>query len=227
MPFLQHGRITMSGVFAGGTDPAAPIVEQWSMRLNLSDPEARPPGVPTITDARMDDITTDCRAWFVRPGTRIAQAVRMTQVKFALIGPDGRYQRDPVIRTFTQNGGAPAAEPLFPTSTACVVSFGTDRRGPRGRGRIYVPGFQGTLDSLFQWTPLVRDALETSTAQLIADLNNWPGADSIDPEVVVASSFGENNKITSVRVGRTPDVMRSRRTSIPEDYGLPTAVPGL
>lgn len=224
MAFAQHLRLTMSGVFANSGGAVYDVMERWSIRLNLSAPNV----ALEVSQEALDDVVTDARAWWGRAGTNVAQSVKMTEVKLARIGPDGKYLEDSRSATFTQNGGGltPAA-PRFPSQIATVITLHSDRRGPTGRGRLYLPGFQGLMAEDYQLDAAACTALEVSTAQFIADLNNWPGVDALEPEVVIASSKGYNSKVTSVNVGRTLDTMRSRRTSIAENYGGATAVPGL
>jgi hypothetical protein len=221
MPFDQHLRVTMSGLFQAGPVEASPIVEQWSIRLNLTAPSLG----NDITQARLDDVVANCRAWFSRASTGIVQTCFLTGVKLARINALGKYDADPLIAAFRTGGGSSTTGAArMPSSVATVVSLRSDRRGPTGRGRMYVPGFQGPLDDFYCWTDTARTALQTSTAQLLTDLNNWPGIDGASPNVCIASSKGYNSRVTGVAVGRVPDTMRSRRTSIAEQYLAATAV---
>jgi hypothetical protein len=71
----------------------------------------------------------------------------------------------------------------------------------------------------------VAEQVRGSAQTLLNALNNNPQLDvAYNARVVVASTKGFNTPVTSVRVGRVVDVIRSRRSSIPEAYTAPLAV---
>jgi hypothetical protein len=99
------------------------------------------------------------------------------------------------------------------------VSLQSAARGPRGKGRFFLPGPSIGFDpSVAQISLADATAVRDSATLWIADLNNWPGIDAQDPRVTVASSSGVNNDVTGVRVGRVLDTIRSRRGQVPEGY---------
>jgi hypothetical protein len=170
----------------------------------------------------------DLTAWFDRAASRIGNWCTMDEIKWARIGPDGKYVGDAVVVPVNVIGGTNAASPnpQYPHQISWTVSLGTGERGRSKRGRLYQPA--PFTSSLAGGLAPASDCLEVgnSFAQLVADLNNWPGIDENEPEVVIASSKGFNTKVTEIRVGRALDTIRSRRRSIPESYET-VVVPGL
>lgn len=217
MPYAQHLRITASGVF--GTGPLGG--EQWSWRLNLSDPVASED--PVDDQDQADDIAADVAAFHGRAGSWISANARLLEVKCARIGVDGKYLDDPRIVTMDQAGGGGAL--VYPYQVALAVSLGTERRGATGRGRFYLPG--PTIPfavNTGQVSAIPAQEVRDSVVQLVQDINDQPGLDGVAPRVVIASSKGYNSDVTTVRVGRVLDTIRSRRTSVDEAYGPESAV---
>ena len=212
--FANHIRLTLSGVFEGqvGQTP----YEQFSFGVNLSDPG-------DISSSRFSpeglaDVVADSSAFFANGSARISGDCRLREVKLAKIGTNGLYRADPLIAAVNVPGGAgPGLR--YPPQVSLAVSLQSATRGPRGKGRFYLPGPSIAFDggnaqmSLADVTA-VRDA---ATAWISA-LNNWPGVDANDPKVTIASSSGINSDVTGVRVGRVLDTIRSRRGQIPEGY---------
>lgn len=207
MPFQQHLRVTATGTLLQGQ-------ERFSFGLNLSDPNVD----EFFEDGRPEDVVADVSAFFASPAALINAAAVLTEVKVARIGPTGLYIRDPFISAVLNVAGGASGNSPYPPQVALAVSLDTDLRGPRGRGRFYLPmpgmaitstGAIAELDALS-----VRDAV----VGLVNNLNNGPGISTPEPRVVVASSLGGNNDVTSVRVGRVLDTIRSRRTSLSEGY---------
>lgn len=105
----------------------------------------------------------------------------------------------------------------LPPEVAVVVSLRTLTAGPRGRGRMYLPGFaanqtdvNGNIDST------ARDALAVDMASFFTGLN----ADVLFGENVgVASNAGGFWTVaTEVRVGSVFDAQRRRRAQLVESY---------
>lgn len=215
--YEPHLRLTCSGVFQGLTGAAW---EQWSFRLNLSDSGAT---MENFTEGALDDKAADLAKFFAAPGARVGQYVRMTEVKLARIGANGKYTAEPLIKAMDVRGSATGATG-FP-QIALAVSLDTDRRGPSGRGRFYIPGPFISLDVTTGLIPQTTvDEILLACQTLLNDLNNAAGLDFANSKVTIASGKGFNSDVKRVRVGRVADTIRSRRNQILENYTAPLPV---
>lgn len=170
---------------------------------------------------------------YVATNGMLSNRVALDWIKFNRIGLDGRYtEQETVLHEFgvnPVNGTATTAN--FAPQTALAVTLRTAvQRGLAARGRYFlpIPGYQlgssGTLsegDRTFYATAATTflDALNAAMAPLAGD----GGA----ARVVVASEVGSGaiRPVTNVAVGGALDTIRSRRTSMPEQYfeGAPLA----
>jgi hypothetical protein len=218
MPFARHYRLTLSGVFK----PGQTVLERFTFGVNL-DPD---PSKPNALDAgTFAGYVSDSTAFFSRAATAISPVANLTQVKCAVINELGHYERDPFVADVNVGGAGFPGSVYYPTSTALVVSLGTDRRGPTGRGRIYLPLPAMPLDPS-TWTigAAAAEGVRNSVATWLSDLNNLAGLDTRKDPVCIASRKGYNSVVKTVRVGRVLDVMRSRREGIGEAYTATAAV---
>jgi hypothetical protein len=213
MVFANHLRLSVSGVFSGGAgDPA---YEAWAWRLNLSDP---PAGGGNFSLDAFQDLRADVIAFHTNAASRIGDNAKITQVKLARIGPDGKYNGDPFFDDGLFVPGA-AGGNNHPPQVALACSMQTARRGPSGRGRIFLPAPQiAVLAGTGLGDAAVILGVRDAFATLITNINNKAGIDANASQVVVASSKGYNTDVTTVRVGRALDTIRSRRTSLDEKY---------
>lgn len=220
MPFLPHWRMSMLGRL--GTSG-----ERFSYSLNLGNGNGT---ALTTTNSGVEgstffaDCASDAANFHASSEAKINAAAILETVKFAFIGADGKYTRDPIIVDVPDVPGAIASE-IHPAQTALVVSLNTARRGSSGRGRFYLPMPAVPVSA----TDLLissanRDSVQGAAATFVNNINNQPGFDVADIVVVVASTKGVNSKVTGIRVGRVLDTVRSRRTSLPEAYAPVTPV---
>lgn len=185
----------------------------------------RPTGwLNTANEAdRRADAVADVKAFWIRPTSRIANVATLLSVKFAAIGANGKYTGTPAITDFAAIPGAGGAL-LHPYAVSLCVSLMTDRRGPTGKGRIFLPcPSLGVLDNGLCGQTEVQ-GVATSVQTLLTSLNNAPGFDVADSEVVVSSSKGYLSLVTGVRAGLVLDTIRSRRQALVETYGPTLAV---
>lgn len=218
--------MTASGQF--GVATASDI---WSINLSLAavDPSVAAQALNFGPDDTVfDDMAADVIAWFRRPTSHIANNCKITKVKFAFIGADGRYTKAPVEKDGGGYQGGQGAGPYHPYQCALAVTLGTDGDLGRVKGRFFSPAPAHDIDPD---TGLISVQAQTdcrnSADQLLTDLGNQPGLDALDIRVCVASQ-GRHNKDGSVRtqpgnypvvrvnVGRVIDTMRSRRSALPE-----------
>jgi hypothetical protein len=221
MPYASHLRLTMSGDISEGTGP---VLEEFSYRLNLSNPG--PVGLANDTRfsaAGAADLAADAVAFHGRLGSRVGTMARLLTVKLAKIGPLGTYVADPFIVAVDQRGGGPNSVTHAP-QVSLAVSLTTAQRGATGRGRFYLPLPSTIVTTNLTIQAVERDQVQASVVQFLNDINNWPGVDGNDPKVVVASTKGYNSTVNGVRVGLVLDTIRTRRNNLVEGYGATTAV---
>lgn len=206
MPFAPHLRLTARGTLYA--------LEDFSFGVNMT---AVGVDSAAFLDGNVDDLAADVSAFFARPATGIRSSAVLTEVKLASIGADGKYTRDPAIRDVNVPG-AGAGNGLYPPQISLAVSLVTGQRGPRGKGRFYLPLPSVPLFDAGRMALPAVQAVRDSCKTFLDALNNSPGTDLQDRRVCVASSFGENYEVTGVRVGRALDTIRSRREKLDEAY---------
>lgn len=207
MPYALHSRLTFSGIYGSTASP----FEAWSFRLNL--------GPITVGDVPTSALEAARDSWILNVSGGVGSAARLTEVKHARIGIDGRYTDEPDILPCDNPGGSPT-NIIYPPQIAMCVSLITATRGASGRGRIYIPNpiFQVNGSGLLVETD--AQGYATRTATFLGDIN---AIGNFGP-VVVASTKGFNSVVTEVRAGRVLDTIRSRRRSMDEAYGAEVPV---
>jgi len=218
--FVPHLRATAIGRLAQSVERFA-----WGLNIGRGDGSAFTKdnaGVEGTT--YFADVAADFRAFHTDPFTGINSSCVLEEVKFAFIGSNGLYTRDPIVVPVTQAGGGGGSNPM-PPQVAVAVSTTTDRRGPTGRGRFYIPMPVNSMEPpSLQMSDVTRIQIQGAAGRFLNAVGNQPGFDLTDARPVIVSSRGYNTPITGVRVGRTYDTIRSRRSQLVEAYGLVTAV---
>lgn len=199
MTVPAHVKVTYSGVIG----PILTPLEQWSFSINFD------------TGTLVAGLAEACKTAFVNNvGARLATDVSLTRTRVALMSDgthvnqtaEGAYEQQDSIVTFT-GGGVPKKMPL---QSALVATLLTGRAGPTGKGRIFLPWPDLDLvvtDRLLH--PLDSQEIATKVKTMLTSLNALTGLGT----AVVASSKGYLSPITGVKVGRRPDVLRSRARS--------------
>lgn len=182
-------------------------------------------GMPPVTDAIINAVATIVSGWWTSssaPSPRLLSVSRLKAIKLNRIGANGRYV-DPetmMVEWGGLNGGYAISGNFPPAQISSVTTLRTRlERGKAARGRMYLPPTVAAHE-------LGADGRVTSTAafnqaegvaKLIDDLNTEY---TLVGKVGVASNagLGAFEHVTAVAVGRVPDTMRSRRTSLVEDY---------
>jgi hypothetical protein len=171
------------------------------------------PGGDFLTDGQLEACANAVRAYH-GGDAQIAKNAVLRSVKINHIGPDGHYT-DPVTREFpfTEQGGSGAVS-NWPLQCAVAVSLVTGLRGPRYRGRFYLPPLNttGALGPDHRLVP----SLTTRIAEQAAITLRLLAAQGFG--TVVSSKFGTNTPVTAVRVGSVVDTLRSRRNQQLEAY---------
>lgn len=212
--FEPHIRVSCIGRLGN------PEADRFTFSVNM-DSSNPPLGISWLEDNTVEaaDLADDCVAFFGRANTRISQAATLDTVKIAHIGVTGAYVGDPVIIAVNQTGSIVQTGATLPQN-ALAVTLNTGRRGPSGRGRFFIPMPEVSVDSTdgFHINMPQAELIASSAEQFIEALNNHPGIDSGNMHVVVASTKGFNTGVSSIRVGRVVDTIRSRRNKLTEAY---------
>lgn len=204
----------------GGTLPGD---ESWTMGLRLAgigspDQAAELALATTVSEAMATKWATM---------TSINGVVRLAWLKLNKIGVDGKYANGWTTRVdYTAPGiSSGNGSSQYPNQVSLVASLTTNTaRGLAHQGRLYFP---------IPSPPVVADG-RISAGEALEALNQI--TDFLDVvnaasggSVIVASKerSGDQHTVTGVRVGRVLDTMRSRRTSLAEEYqNLPTDAAG-
>ena len=214
---VPHALVTISGIFGEYASPT----EEWSVGLRFTGPVG---ATVAVYQAEANAVRA---AWLQHMVGIFRPSVQATRFRVASInenghvarGPEGQYlQADNIVQTIGTN----ASTQVMPLSTALVVGLDSDRAGPTGKGRIFLPFPGYPLDASFRLATAsalgVANALTAYVRVLDAPIgpaeDNLPG---LGPLLVV-SSKGYASEVRRIRCGTVPDTMRSRRGRQPEQY---------
>lgn len=220
--FVPHIRIQASGTL-GSADPR-PEIFSFSLNLGLGgdfDPIAMP------TPDTVEDVNNLFVTYFGAPATRISNTSRLTRIKWAMIGADGRYTAPPAEFMVDQVGGSNAA--LHPPQISMCVTLDGPVAVKRAHGRFYLPTPTGQVEgSSLKGTASDQSDLLVSTTAFLTGVNDAlaVGAGPIpDTLRIVIPSQGRigtpgpsNITVAQVRVGRVFDTQRKRRNALVENY---------
>lgn len=218
----QHVKLSWSGVFGSAAAP----VDIWLFGLSFGY------GGGVYGVAELASFAGEARGlWGTHVAPKVSPATLLTRARAALVGGDGLVQRT-AAGAYTQGdalgttagSGTPAmANGIYQVSLAVTTASVTP--GPTGRGRWFLPGPAGSVDST---TGLVSLASAQATVDAMAlflnQLNVAAVTYGIGKAVVASGGSVVNgiparlNPIVSLRVGRRPDVIRSRANAVEEGY---------
>lgn len=219
MPAPQHMRLIFSGTF-GAPETAT---EDWQFGLSAE---------PVAVANPATDLTpyTDAAAafWDAIKGL-CSQAVYVTNIRAAIVGPDGKYTRTADgqyvmkdVASAARGGGAAAL--AFPSQVSLAVTLESDYPGPHGRGRFYLPGPGGTLDASGRLPVATRDSYLTTLQTGLGTLETTLNGTAPFTQLVVASGGSVTrgiapglHPVARVGLGLRMDVQRRRAADIPEE----------
>lgn len=145
---------------------------------------------------------------------------RFVGVKAALVGTDGDYIAEPVLRTRTAT--APTGSQVLPQDTVVLSLRSGQTLGKGNYGRMYIPHSRIQLnDGTPRTIPSYSLAVAQAGADFIAAMNLIGGGAAGDPSVRIMSQVAgiEGNKpVLSVGCGRVNDTQRRRRNALLEEY---------
>lgn len=211
--YASHYRLTMRGTLYGG-------VENFSIGVNIAKGHGNSDAEGSIQPSQgtFDDLVADCQAFWAAPLLSMPSSHVLREVKLGFIGTNGLYTRNPFISPVLTTAGALTTGARQAPQVALAVTLHTAKRGPRGRGRFYLPAPGLPLGADARLSDVHRDEVRSAVVTFLDNINNEAGLDALDLGVTVASSYGDNSAVTGVRVGRVFDTIRSRRRSVVEDY---------
>lgn len=222
-PIMKWIRSTHRGQLAGG-------VEQFQFKMDWGNPGAD----PTLGEAEAGAFAAFLRdqwnaIWISSIGGNVFQGFFPADVQWTEVGVT-QWQQDSPKNADGSGGdahqvypnawaaysvgalpvGSSAAKSL-PYEVSCAVTLHTNKRGPRGRGRLYLPPFATTaMDPLGKFQAGYVSTAGAAIGDLIeAVQGSTYGYDGI----VVSMREKVLNTITSVSVGKVPDSQRRRRRS--------------
>lgn len=157
--------------------------------------------------------------------------VRLQKVRVAQIGALGHVDRDSsgaymqgdaIVDTPGSTALSSAAQGLYPPQTSLVISLGSARAGATGKGRFFLPAPADQINATdLRLSSSQVTALGNSVKSFLNAMGSWNPANTTfgswgGPAVV--SSKGYVSQVTNVRVGRSLDTLRSRRSAMVEGY---------
>jgi hypothetical protein len=199
--------------------------EEWNTTLAIVPSALGELGMPAVDAATLAGVASDVAAWWPTVGTNgahINNNVRLTRIKLNRLGTNGRYvdavAQEHVYPSYI-SGGAPAS-PLPAPQLTTVVSLRTAiERGRGSKGRMYLPPTASintlSTDGRMSTTGALQAA--NGAKALFVLLNTRY---TLVGRVGVASNAGTGRfeHVTRVAAGRVIDTMRSRRSTLLEDY---------
>lgn len=214
MPAPTHTRVTFSGIFGATTGPS----EIWNFGLHFGPLQATTAAAATTIAGNLITPWTS----YMKP--MFTSDVVLTKVRVAVVAADGHvakdfdgsYKQGDWVGVNAGSGTRATGTGYLPLQTAMVGSLSSARPDATGKGRFFLP-FPGVY-------ALAADyRLGASDAQSLAgSLKSFINAavTAVQAPLVIASSKGYLSNVTTVRVGRVPDTMRSRRNQELEAYSV-------
>lgn len=156
----------------------------------------------------------------MHPSAVRLQRVRVAQIDAGgLVDQDngGAYNQGDYLTDLAGTGGSA----VYPLQTSLCVSLRTNRSGPTGKGRFFLPmptyQINGTDFRLSNADVATAGGRAVSLLKGVGVVLSSTATTSSGGAQVV-SSKGYMSDVVGVRVGRVLDTMRSRRSDLPEGY---------
>lgn len=211
--------------------------ETFNFTMSIVPVEA-PEAVEAVDTELLEAVADDVAVWWPKlegsGGVSIMDDAVLTEVKLNRIGADGRYMDNTAMTHIFTPPVASSIAGNVPAQLSLAVTLRTDRaRGRGSRGRFYLPPIARLTDLDGTGRISAGDATDIANgAKALIDAINttyWArnGGLSVAMRVGVASDIGTGifEEARTVEVGRVPDVIRSRRSSLDEDHQAVTITP--
>lgn len=211
--------------------------ESFNFTLNMV-PTENPADVEEVTETLATDVRTRVETWFKATSAPAAPGIitraQLLEVKVNRINAQGLYADNEVhtIPVSTTTAGQAAGN--IASQLALAVTLRTARERGRGsRGRFYLPplGMFSSLGTDGRLTTAQAAQMAASAKSLIESINltYWSRDGGLRTAMMVgvASNIGAGifEAATRIEVGRVPDTIRSRRSSLAEDHQEVTIAP--
>ena len=215
-PYPDTFRVSCRGLLAGG--------EVWA---NIWHIKYAGPGDVLNTPALTVDIGAAFRAFYADAGVMAFRGPTwsLTEILVTNVGIVGDEARDAEVSGLTGAAGGT----VLPYQLAVVMSMRTTLATRRGRGRVYLNGFQvSAVDpQVADASPIVDAGLRTAIllagAQLEDDLAGITGA--AFGLAVLSDADGVSRMVNRLRVGNRWDIQRRRDNGLDEAYSSATLTP--
>jgi len=201
-------------------------------------PTESPLDTEEVTPELANAVRTNVENWFKAASAPAAPGIitrcQLLEVKLNRIDASGKYADNEVHTVPVSNTTSGQAAGNIASQLALAVTLRTARERGRGsRGRFYLPplGVFSGLGTDGRLTTVQAAAVATSAKSLIESINltYWARDGGLRPAMMVgvASDVGSGifEAATRVEVGRVPDTIRSRRSSLAEDHQEVTIAP--
>lgn len=210
-----HIRLEWRGVFGSANAPS----EQWSWSMNHADTEemASDAALTNMALLMRNNWNNELRA--ITPSNIVLTQTRVARIgdpPIPLMTGSTRRRADGSLEQGIWTGAsAGTLGPInAPPQLAVCVTLTTARVGPTGKGRLFLPLMHPPTLEDRRLDAASAGQIATAIRNMISDTNGTVGFGSVS----VVSSKGAVSPVTGVRVGRAVDTIRSRRSSLPEDY---------
>lgn len=170
-------------------------------------------GVGGWTEANQKALGEAIWTWLDSLKSRLPTTFSWTEVRVSAQDGTTVVNGASVGTIVTPIAGTNGAQTL-PPQTAAVGSFVTGGRGPRNRGRVYIPMTAQTLGTDAVWPNTVISNVNTSNRNLVIAVNAITGLRM----AVVSRVHSTYSDITAVRCGDEIDTQRRRRNGRREIY---------
>ena len=210
MTYQPHVRLS----FSGDLGTALPAPEHFTFTLSID-------RATDLTQAQNDAVAAAGVALFADGTFHTNPWAILTEVKSKAINAAGKYIAGPPLITMVNQAGSASGQ-NHPPQVSCVVSLGTATRGLRGRFYLPAPS-NGVLADTLEMNQGQTDAYLASVVTFLNAVNDAAGGSLSNVNgLCVASKKGTGNNgiVTTYRVGRALDTMRSRRRSLKENYSI-------
>lgn len=224
MTYRPHYLLSWGGTLANGADV-------WANNVRMMNDETL--STDGLDDGQMetllDDFVADIKGFVTNPQTYISSSVECQWVKFNRIDENGHYS-DPTkthvrfLSGTTGNfarfrGAAGAGVPTF--QSVCITTTTARQRGPASKGRLFLPQCAPDISIDGYISDGAATAIATRAAAFFTALGDEAGIDSTAIAPAVVSNVGDPGpmeRITGIRVGNVPDVIKRRKNAITEKY---------
>lgn len=159
----------------------------------------------------------------------ITQKHRLSYLRLASIGTDGKYVPGTVAYDHNYSGTVPGGvspsnPQLYPLQVAHVMTLHTAfARGQAHAGRVYLPPLADVLDAGYNWAISSINSRNNTFSAMCTALNGvMPGPLSIFSKgTKAAPTVGAKHVVTQINADTRPDVQRRRAKQQTSSTGTP------